>query len=72
MSTVLVIQVDNPYHDRRYQTTDLNLKEWEEHLKNINLGNIQTIAFHDSLSGNFVSLSPRNFASIEVFEMEVA
>lgn len=70
MNKTLVILVSNPYTDREYETKDYNLKTWKNELSNIDLGNVQFLQFNDLLSGHYITISPKNFASVSVYEKE--
>lgn len=62
------IKVDNPYYDYTYETNDIDLKTWKKFLENKRRGNEEIISFVDEKTGNFVTLNPSNFSSIEVSE----
>lgn len=62
------IKVDNPYHDKTYETDDINLERWKNFIGNKERGNEEIISFTDKNSKNFVTLNPSNFSSIEVSE----
>ena len=64
---MLKITCRNPYCDVRY-TTDLTLVQWKGMLAAIENGNIDIVNLFDLTSKCFVSISPKNWASIEVIE----
>jgi hypothetical protein len=64
------IQVNNPYHDEKYQTEQIDLGRWQNFLYNHARGNESCISFYglDVNAGKYVyiTLNPKNFASIRV------
>lgn len=65
---MLRIHVDNPYHEVTYKTDDLTMNIWKNFLENYERGNEDVIAFEDKLSGDYVTINPKNFASVQVAE----
>lgn len=62
------IKVDNPYYDHTYKTNDVDLESWKNFIENKRRGKEEIISFVDEKTGNFVTLNPSNFSSIEVSE----
>ena len=66
----LIIEVNNPYYNERYETVDIDMGRWKNFHHNHMDGNETTIGFNDIDSGKYIIINPQNFASIEAFEKE--
>ncbi|HCJ4349382.1 TPA: hypothetical protein NR332_002894 [Listeria innocua] len=62
------IKVTNPYHDKEYSTDDITIRRWNEFLEHFQMGNEQIIGFTDKNTGEYVTINPSHFASVEVSE----
>lgn len=62
------IQVTNPCHEKTYNTDDITISNWEAFIKNFQRGNEQIIRFTDENTGEYVTINPSHFASVEVTE----
>lgn len=59
------IKVTNPYYDAEY-ITNLTMEQWDKALHDYTKGESEVIYFKDEISDTWVTISPRNFASVEV------
>ncbi len=59
------IKVVNPYYDKTYKTNTITIEQWKQFILNHKGGNEQIIDFYDN-EGNYVTLNPAYYASVEV------
>lgn len=64
---MLNIHLDNPYYETTIHTKDLTAEDWKSFYKEYQKGDKDIIGFTD-IEGKFITLNPRNFASIQVSE----
>ena len=69
MSKTIGISVGNPMSNDVYKTNDLTVEQFERRLNDIESGNRYTISFYDVNTKHFVSISPKNCANIDVYEI---
>ena len=63
--THLKIKVTNPNYEKEYITRNKTLSNWINFLINHQRGNEDCFSFSD-VTGKYVIINPKNFASVEV------
>ena len=63
--THLKIKVTNPNYEKEYITRDRTLSSWINFLINHRKGNEDCFYFSD-ITGKYITINPKHFASVEV------
>lgn len=66
---MIIVKVTNPYYEKTYEVRERK-GDIECTLRNIERGNEPFMRLHDYGTGNPIVISPKNFASVEIADIE--